>query len=299
MVVSGSFNPNCDEPNELSASISDEYLTRLIDAASIAAGIDVSIYRTDHLLRRFEKAKKRLKLKTWSELIDAIENDESGRKLITDMLPVGTGGFFRDLKQYKVLESLLSALPCRKENREGIRILSAGCGTGEEAYSIAMLADRLFTPLRLNWEVIGIDINEDRISQADDGCYKADAIKEIPGEYQNGIIVSTARSNIAIRDDIRANCTFIKGNIFLDDMVDNYNGALDVITLRYISVYLKAKVARKIFCGLAKLLKPGGIIWLGEGEYIENCTQIGLRMIEPAFYERDANAGDSIIFLQK
>ncbi|MBN1396152.1 MAG: protein-glutamate O-methyltransferase CheR [Pirellulales bacterium] len=193
--------------------------------------------------------------------------------------------FFRDVSpfdilHYKILPDLIDARAGTTRARR-LRILSAACSTGQEAYSIAMTIREAISDSAL-WDVnvMGIDISNAAIRQASIGEFSEHEIQRgmKPDLLEKYFIKKTA-GKWKIKDELRAMVAFAHRNLLLPF---NDLGCFDVIFCRNVAIYFDSQARRDLFFRLTEQLAPDGCLLVGSSECL---TDLGPRFI-PRHYCR-------------
>jgi len=213
-------------------------------------------------------------------------HDRGEISTLAETLTVGETYFFRAIDHFHALTEL--ALPARMKVRAGqrqLRILSAGCASGEEAHTIAMLIkERL--PELASWQVsiLGIDINPAVIKKAQNGRYSAWSLRETPDEMRRAYFTESGQQ-LVLADSIRRAVTFEQRNLVDPDPGFWVAGSFDVIFCRNVTMYFGLEVMRTVVARLADALAPGGYLFLGHAETLRNLShQFHLRHTHNGFY---------------
>ncbi len=178
--------------------------------------------------------------------------------------------FFREPVQLRAFtDELLPQLQRRNATARRLRIWSAGCSTGEEAYTLSMLlkASNLFE----GWdvEVYGTDISRRVLAQARRAEYGPSALRATPPDMLARFFVPVGGNKVRVRDDVRAWVSFGHLNL-LDEATGQLVPRMDVIFCRNVMIYFDAP-ARKRLVGLFRdKLVPGGHLLLGHSENLLN-----------------------------
>jgi chemotaxis protein methyltransferase CheR len=182
--------------------------------------------------------------------------------------------FFREEAQLNVLFShVLPELKERKtKNRDKkIRFLSAGCSSGEEVYTIAMI---LLESCHFLWDwdilVTGIDIDSEMIDRARSGIYSGRAFQATPEQYLERYF-SKCENGLEVKNVLRRITNFKVGNLLRPETFDNGDG-VDIIFCRNVFIYFSEDTTRKIVENFASLLMPDGHLFLGHSESITRIT---------------------------
>lgn len=191
------------------------------DRLSSFCGIRISQEETQKLCRIVRNRMTALSMKDPIEYFQLVESRSGeGRAEWEQFLAHFMNGetfFFRDSGQFTLLkEQILPKLIHRRKSSRSLRILSAGCSTGEEAYSLAILVDQLL-PDRQDWEIhiLGADINVRSIQLARQGVYGDWAFRKVDAARQQQYFQRRG-SHWVLNESIRKMVTFRKGNIITD-----------------------------------------------------------------------------------
>ncbi len=204
------------------------------------------------------------------QLVESQSNEGKAEwEYLLSLFMNGETFFFRDSGQFALLkEHILPALIHHQKAARSLRILSAGCSTGEEAYSLAILVDQLL-PHHQDWEVdiLGIDINARSIEHAQQGMYGPWAFRKVDSEIQEQYF-QPHESQWLLAESIRKMVTFCKSNIFAETFSFPTLGIqeLDLIRCRNVFLYLQTDAIRHIVEKMAGALASGGYLLTGHGE---------------------------------
>ena len=192
---------------------------------------------------------------------------------IMDLLTTNETYFFREAFQLKAFsEEILPELVAAKTRRgdRTLRIWSAGCSSGEEPYTIAMLL--LETPALKGWrlEVVGTDISQRVLQLARKGLYNGSSFRAT----EEGTIRRFFRQEEKghqIRDEVRGLVSFSQLNLF-DETRLALLGKMDVIFCRNVIIYFDLAAKKRVVETFSKSLVPGGFLLLGHSESLMNIT---------------------------
>jgi chemotaxis protein methyltransferase CheR len=196
---------------------------------------------------------------------------EAELRNLLNLVTVTETCFFRDTSQFRLLrEHILPALMSERSTRTGsskrIRIWSAGCSSGEEAYSIAITLDAMGWFQRYpDWsiEIIATDLNTMALDQARRGVYTERAVRNVEGRLLDDYFVRDGRT-FALSEAIKARVTFEFGNLTKTPMPST--GPQDIVFCKNVAIYFRPDVTRKLLEGLYDTLAPDGYLLLGHAE---------------------------------
>jgi len=270
---------NTDDFNKLSNFIYNE------------SGIKMPPVKRIMLQSRLQKRLKDLKMTTFKEYCSYVFSKEGLNNEIIHMLDVVSTNktdFFREPVHFDFLAS--NVLPeFVKSSRpiKNLKVWSAGCSSGEEPYTIAMV---LFEFLEKNpgfdFSILGTDISTQILQKAIDGIYKAERVEGIPLELKRRYMLRskdhenpTVKMNAALRNKVR----FERLN-FMDSSYNVYD-SFDVVFCRNVLIYFDRETQEKVISKLCTKIILGGYFFLGHSESIMN-MDVPLRQIKPTIFQR-------------
>ena len=273
--------------DNLIADVDPGVLNRLIDLASYVVKMDVAVFRRTHLVRRFYKLADFLGFSTLEVMLENLERDAEMAFEIGRFLPIGYCEFFRDLEAYEQIATHMAALPAVFPEDESIEIMSAGCGTGEEVYSLACTAYDLYAESNIYFRIEGVDISRVRLNRAAEGMYDTgkislDVLQRMYGCFR----LNKNRKKILVEEDVAQLITFSQADFMSEYYVQNRNQAFHLIACRYIVSALTPEAVAKAVRAFTAMLKPGGLIWLAVGEYVDKPVIYNLEQIDANIYRK-------------
>jgi chemotaxis protein methyltransferase CheR len=225
--------------------------------------------------RRLRDRLVALNLKSFSEYYQVLRFHPNARAEMEEAIDAMTTHetyFFREDYQLRAFqEELLPALIKENKQSRRISIWSAGCSTGEEAYTIAMLM--LASGLVEGWDVrvYGSDISKKCVAAARQGVYGK-------GSFRTALLPSFAQyfdkrpdGELAVGKAARALCHFGQMNL-TDAEKTSVLGLVDVIFCRNVLIYLTDDARKRVISTLYEQLRPGGVLMLGHSESLLNVT---------------------------
>jgi two-component system, chemotaxis family, CheB/CheR fusion protein len=244
----------------------------MVDELSIAGlihilaeerGLDLRGYKHSTLDRRIRKRMAELNIKSIADYVQRIRQDEDETNELLTTVLINVTEFFRDLQGWEYLrESVLPDLLGRLRPGDIFRAWSAGCASGEEAYSLAILiADTLGPKLGdYTIKIYATDIDEDALATARVGEYPADRLRRVRPELRERFFYG--KRTLRVTREIRRMVIFGRGNLVSDAPISHCNFVL----CRNVLIYFNAEAQKQIYRRLHYALEPGGILFLGKSE---------------------------------
>ena len=186
-------------------------------------------------------------------------------EILASHLTVGETYFFRDKRLFKTLEEsiLPELIQLRRNSGRHLRIWSAGCSSGEEPYSIAILLSKMIPDIG-DWgiTILATDINMRFLQKAADGVYRHWSFRDIQPGIKEGFFNQKQDGRFEVLSRIRQMVTFSYLNLVEDaypSLVNNTN-ALDIIFCRNVLMYFVPELASKVAPNLHRSLVDGGFL---------------------------------------
>ncbi len=208
-------------------------------------------------------------------------------RALAPQVTVGETYFFRNIEQLLALAEVT-----RLVHRP--RLLSAGCASGEEPYSLAMMT------MENQPSVVGIDVNPAALARAAHGIYSYWALRETPPDFDGSLpgFVAAGKEH-AVATSVRAAVRFVEHNLVDDEPTLWRANSYDAIFCRNVLMYLVPEVAAAVVARFAGALAPGGYLFLGHAETLRGLSRdFDLRHTHGTFYsqlkdEAERRAGET------
>ncbi|MND66213.1 Aerobic respiration control sensor protein ArcB [compost metagenome] len=257
------------------AQASEPMLEEILLQLRSNTGHDFQHYKRATVLRRIER---RLHVTGQADLAAYLhyleQHPAESRALLADML-IGVTNFFRDREAFEALERhVLPQLACERDPAEGadeIRVWSAGCSTGEEAYSLAMLVcEQLALEQRSHKvQVFATDLDERAIGIARSGSYSEAIVTDVPPSRLRQFFLKEDQ-HYRVRKEVREKVLFARHNLLSDPPFSQ----IDLIVCRNLLIYLDREVQRDILQMFHFALRPGGYLFLGSSESADMASEL-------------------------
>lgn len=236
----------------------------IFDLLRRAHDIDFAHYKPTTVTRRIERRLPLVQVATLEEYVDLLRRDEQELDELYKDLLIGVTHFFRDADPYQQLEqvvipNLLEKVPQGEE----IRVWCAGCATGEEAYSIAILLhealERAGRPLEA--KIFATDVHRISLEHAGVGVYSRDRLEGVSQDRLERYFTQQ-KGGYRVAPELRQMIVFAQHNVIKDAPFTN----VDLITCRNLLIYFKSAAQKKAVSLFHFGLKTGGVLLLGSSE---------------------------------
>lgn len=226
-------------------------------------GQDFTHYKRATVLRRIARRLQVNSQETIPQYLEFLRTHPAeARALLQDLL-IGVTHFFRDQEAFAALEANIPQVFAGKNRSDQIRLWIAGCATGEEAYSIAMLlcehAERLPAPPSI--QIFATDVDDQAVHEARDGLYPATIEADVSQERLRRFF-SPDHGRYRVKKDLREKVLFASHNLLKDAPFSR----LDLVSCRNLLIYLNAKAQEQVFDIFHFALRSGGLLFIGGSE---------------------------------
>ena len=234
----------------------------LIEESGLYFAPDRSDTLESALIQRAEKRE----YPSFNEYYNLLKFHPEGRlelKNLIELLTIGETYFFRDPAQFEVLRD--SVMP-EIINRPSLKVWSAGCATGEEAYTIAMLLlEYLPDPANLAISILATDINREFLRRAKEGIYNERSVSRVPKELLPKYFTRHG-SHYHLSDKVKQMVSFIYHNLARDPLEFENMRTADIIFCRNVTIYFNFETAKRIIEQFYSTLDDDGYLFLGYSE---------------------------------
>jgi chemotaxis protein methyltransferase CheR len=247
--------------------------------------IDLNNYKSEQMCRRLDSWLVRSNISNWELYFHRLHNEPQELEKFRNFLTINVSEFFRDAERWNtVKESLLPGL--LKEARlthpgqGGLRVWSAGCSTGQEAYTLAILLDELY-PEGKN-QILATDLDRGALKKAAErGPYSAEDVAKVSVERMRRYF-EPGGPPYYVSGKIASRITFREHDMLLDPFDTNY----DLVVCRNVIIYFINEAKTELYKRFLTALRPGGTLFLGGTEVIPHPSEIGFRSQGISLYTR-------------
>jgi two-component system, chemotaxis family, CheB/CheR fusion protein len=246
----------------------DQEFDELLLMLKETRGFDFTGYKRSTLMRRVRRRMDAHGLGSLSEYRDYLELEPDEFTRLFDSLLINVTGFFRDPPAWQALrEEVLPELLSAKSARRPLRVWSAGCATGEEAYTLAIVLvetmglDEFISRVK----IYATDLDEDALSEARTGIYTERQISEVSEEFRRKYFEGSG-TKYAFRRDLRRQVIFGRNDLTRDAPISRVDLLVARNTLMYFNAETQSNIIRKFHFALSN----PGFLFLGKAEMLLN-----------------------------
>jgi len=262
-------------------------LEGLLQELAEQRNFDFRGYKKTTLERRFRRRMFQLSLSGYAEYGEYIGKHPDEINGLLNTLLINVTEFFRDPPAWEILRhEILPPLLKRIKPGHSFRAWSAGCASGEEAYSIAMLLAEHFGPRIQDYDIkiYATDIDEDALNTARRGEYSLDTVRRVRPEWREKYF--HGKGLLRINREIRRLVIFGRSNLASDAPISHVN----LLVCRNVLIYFDSDLQKQILTRLHYALEPGGVLFLGKSEsQLTNSQQFQRTNARWRIFQRIAN----------
>ena len=241
------------------------------------SSIDLNQYKPAQMQRRITSLMNRNGATSYMQFFEMINRDEKLYKDFIDYLTINVTEFFRTPEKFLELESKVIPELLRKSPK--LNVWSAGCSTGAEPYTMAMIFNDLMPAIK--HRILATDLDIEMLTKAKQGIYSLNELKNVsPNRVKR--YLRAVSNGMQVIDEIKAKVEFKQHNLLLDP----FDTGFDLILCRNVVIYFTEEAKDKLYKKFFTALKPGGLLFVGGTEAILNFRTLGFEHYIPFFYRK-------------
>jgi chemotaxis protein methyltransferase CheR len=272
-------------------AISSLDYARLSQLIYSQAGINLGKEKKTMLEVRIKRRLKELALHSYAEYCDYLFGHQGMKDELTHLIDVVTTNktdFFREPKHFSFLvDHALPDLTDTDSADHPLLIWSAGCSTGEEPYTLAIvLSEYALTHPGFRFKVLATDISTTVLHKAEMGIYTTEVVNPVPVQLKMKYFLRSrdrTSNHVRVAPELRRQVEFHRLN-FMDGNF-GLNEKVDAIFFRNVMIYFDRATQERILLKLTNSLVPGGYLFVGHSETLHNMN-LPLLPVAPALYRR-------------
>ncbi len=252
-------------------------------------GIKMPDVKKVMLQSRLQKRLRELKMNSYEEYCEFVFSKEGEAMELVHMIDVVTTNktdFFREPAHFDFLNQIvLPEYITREKNLKPLKIWSAGCSSGEEVYTLAIvLSEFQENNKKFDFSILGTDISSRILQKALDAIYTEERAANIPMDIKKKYFLKSKdrlKPTVRIISQLRNKAYYQRLN-FMDDQYP-VNEIFDIVFCRNVLIYFDRETQQKVINKLCMKLKPGGYFFLGHSESITG-MQVPLVQLKPTVF---------------
>jgi chemotaxis protein methyltransferase CheR len=248
-----------------------------ISKFKVISKIDLTLYKRPQMERRINSFMRTNGQSDYRSFLEALPRDKELYQRFIEHLTINVSEFFRNFSQWDELEKKI--IPELYQKKKTLKIWSAGCSTGEEPYSLAILFKEKFggkiEPIRAS------DLDQEVLSKASAGLYSEKSLADAPKAYVKKYFHHEGET-YRIADEIKRMVTFKRHDLLQEAFPKDY----DLILCRNVVIYFTEESKQILYRNFSKALSPDGMLFIGNTEQIMRPQELGLQPHLTFFYRK-------------
>jgi len=226
--------------------------------------IQCSNYKEDYIKRRLLSRMRSTNTSSYLEYLRYVREHEPELENLRNALTINVTEFFRDADVYDLIRK--EVLPALFRGRKTLRIWCAGCSTGEEPYSLAMiLSDMMAADKTISGHIFATDIDEVVLKKAKEGIYSEKAMGKLSETQIHRHFTKLPDGTYQVRPHLQSLIRFRPHDLMSGQPISRF---LDMITCRNVTIYFTEKQKDELAKMFYSALVPGGYYVMGKTEYL-------------------------------
>lgn len=250
-------------------------------------GINLKAEKKMLVIGRLQNVLLEHNFESFSQYYQYVISDKSGQAVNTLINKITTNHtyFMREKSHFEYLRNIVIPYLVNVVKDRDLRIWSAGCSSGEEAYTIAMILDEFFKVGQLWWDkkILATDISDNVLNIAREGIYHKERIMTLPESWKSEYLEKYDKENFIFIDKIKNEIIYRKFNLM--DAVFPFKRKFHVIFCRNVMIYFNNNTKKELVRKFYNSLEPGGYLFIGHSESLTG-EDIGFKYIMPSVYRK-------------
>lgn len=247
----------------------EQAMSLIVDSVVGSSTIKAREYKHSTFERRISRRMMALRINDLTEYAQLVHDDSKEAQTLSQELLIGVTDFFRDDKPFKVIQNQIVAQIIKNahEEKRSVRIWIAGCATGEEVYSIAILFREALRdmPFEIDVQIFATDISKKHLAEATRGIYSEERVSNIPKTLLKRYFeLDEDTKDWTVIKRVRNMVVFAPHDLLSDPPFTK----LDLVCCRNVLIYFSVEAQQRILGGFAFGLRHGGFLFLGSSETV-------------------------------
>ena len=262
-----------------------ETYTQIKHTVKKLLNIDLSYYKEEQVKRRLDSWLIRSNSTDWGSYFRIVTENPIELSRFRDYLTINVTEFFRDPKQWQylqdnILPTLRNESNGRSYTNNGLKIWSAGCSIGVEAYTLTMIMEGLTS--KPNYQIIASDMDRGALQKAKArGPYHQDEVRNL-SQDQLAKFMDNVSGHYFVKEKVAQKVKFFEQDL----LQDKFDGGFDLIVCRNVIIYFTQEAKNILYNKFQQALRPGGILFLGGTELIPRPVEYGFSNAGISFYTK-------------
>lgn len=269
-------------------NISDKEFNQLAGFVKENFGINLGHEKKSLLVGRLCNVLTQNHFDSFSEYFNYVVSDRTGDALITllDKITTNHTFFMREVEHFEYFKEKVLPYFEASVSDSDLRIWSAGCSTGEEPYTLAMIIDEYFRAEKAKWntKILATDISTKALDIAEKGEYSEEQIANISRHWKLSYFQRAEKGKFAVINKIKQEILFRRFNLI--EEIFPFKKKFHVIFCRNVMIYFDTRTKKELVEKFYDCTEPGGYLFTGHSETLNN-LKTEYKYVMPALYRKE------------
>ncbi|MGE5576996.1 MAG: CheR family methyltransferase [Syntrophothermus sp.] len=246
------------------------------------SGIDLNSYKQQQMQRRINALMDTVGVKSYEEYFRLLEENPQRYQEFLKRLTINVTEFMRNPERFEELEK--DILPQLLVKNRGIKVWSAGCATGAEPYSLAILLHDLDPrgSTQGSHRILATDVDRQVLEKARQGVYQTAELRNLNPDRLAKYFTRLGPDSYQVTEELKKMVDFRQHNLLTDSFEEDF----DLILCRNVVIYFTEDAKDKLYHRFYEALKPGGVFLVGGTEPLLRYRDFGFECIFSTFYRK-------------
>lgn len=252
--------------------LTDMDFRTIVSRVKHASGIVLGEAKRELVYGRLVKRLRTLGCDSFTEYLRRLDGPDAvdEHTMLVNAITTNLTSFFRETHHFDALAKKILPEFVRNSARRRLRIWSAGCSSGQEPYTIAMVLGKTLPDLQ-RWDalVLATDIDSNMVARAKEGIYDVEDAVSIPARFKT-YVIDRGNGQIGMSDELKGRIRFKRLNLIEPWPM---SGSFEIIFCRNVVIYFDKDTQRDLFNRYADMLCPGGWLFIGHSESLNRVSE--------------------------
>ena len=224
---------------------------------------------------------------SYSDYFDYVLSDTSGDELsqMINILTTNFSYFMREWEHFRYFRDAVLPEVTKKLSQKDLRVWSAGCSTGQEPYTLAMLISDYLNERKIAWDtkVLATDISAKVLKTAERGIYDSESLRKVPTTWKMSYFKQLSGTSWEVKEELRQEVIFRRFNLM--EEVFPFKSKFHVIFCRNVMIYFNDETKRALIEKFYDALDDGGYLFIGQSESITR-NETKFNYVMPSIYKK-------------
>ncbi|MBO2944081.1 protein-glutamate O-methyltransferase CheR [Paenibacillus sp. F411] len=268
--------------------ITDQEFQQLVHYIKQHYGIHLKAEKRTLVMGRLGSVLQQLRMNSFTEYIEYVQADPTGQasRLLADKISTNHTFFMREPEHFLLFRDQVLPSLVHQARDQDLRVWSAGCSTGEEPYTLAMIMDEYFGLEKSEWDtrVLATDLSSKVLDTCRAGLYEEEKLQALPAPWRKAYFQAAGPGKFKVAKKLQQEVIFRRFNLM--EPVFPFKKKFHVIFCRNVMIYFDAVTKRQLVEKFYEWMEPGGYLFIGHSETLDR-EHTKFKYMMPAVYRKE------------